>query len=76
MKSPLTCNGPNGVIVGEMIKKLHMEKLHCREVFSRTLDGLDGTSEFVEDREIGSLEETGCCSEERDQELHGNCADQ
>ena len=45
------------------------------EVFSGMCHGPDGISKFVEDREIGPLEETGRCLEERDQKLQGNCVD-
>ena len=68
-------NGPENAIVSEMIKQLPLEKTHCCEVFSGTFHGPDGISKFLEDREIGLLEETGRCPEERDQKLQGASAD-
>ena len=68
-------NGPDDAIACEMIKKLLLENLHYCEVFSGTFHGPDGISTFVEGREIGLLEKTGRCPEERDPKLQGNCAD-
>ena len=50
------------------------KNLHDCEVFPGTLHGPDGISKFVENREIGPLEETGRCPEEGDQKLQGKCA--
>ena len=49
--------------------------LHCCDVLSGTFHGPDGISKFVEDRDIGLLEETGRCPEERDEKLQSNSGD-
>ena len=59
-------NGLEDAVVSEMIKRLPLENLHFREVFSRTLHWPEGKSKFVEDREIGLLEKTCRCSRKRD----------
>ena len=69
-------NGPKDAFVSEMIKQLpYREDLQCYEVFSGTLHGSDGGSEFMEDCETGVLAETRCGTEERCQRLQGHSAD-
>ena len=53
----------------------HGKDVHCCEVLSGTVHGLDGISKLVEDRETGLLEETGRCPEEKEQKLQSNSAD-
>ena len=43
-------NGPEDAVVNEMIKRLPLEKIYINfDVFSGTLHGIVGSTEFVED---------------------------
>ena len=66
-------NGPEDVIVSEMIKRLPMEKIYtktrcCQERFS----GSDGVSKLMEGGEAAVLEDAGCRVDQRDQKLQSN----
>ena len=59
-----------------MIKELPFRKdPHDCELLSGTIHGLDGISKLVDDRETGLHKETGCCPDEKDQNLPSNCFD-
>ena len=69
-------NGPEDVIVSEMIKRTaHGEDLHYNDVFPGTFSGSYGVSTLVEGGEDGVLEEAGCSPDSRDQKLQSNSAD-